>query len=93
MIRPSSHRTSGQSDWKQAVTNDFLRGESVADISTRCACHRLRVEQVIREAISGLAALKAPKARAVGTEPQKETSDAESVSSELATTENEANIA
>lgn len=43
--------------WKQAVVNDFLRGASVADIATQSACHKLRVEQVLREAIAGLATL------------------------------------
>lgn len=52
-------RTQRGHDWKQAVTNDFLKGDSVATIANRCACHKLRVEQVLREAISGLAALKA----------------------------------
>lgn len=47
--------------WKQAVTNDFLKGDDVATIATRCACHKLRVEQVLREAITGLAALTAVK--------------------------------
>ena len=54
-------RTEREHAWKQAVTNDFLRGESVSTIAQRCACHKLRVEQVIREAISGLAALKTPQ--------------------------------
>lgn len=43
--------------WKQAVTNDFIRGASVTDIATHNACARARVEQVLREAIRGLAVL------------------------------------
>lgn len=42
--------------WKQAVVNDFLRGQSVATIAQQSFCHKLRVEQVLREAIKGLAA-------------------------------------
>lgn len=60
-MRDPLHTTHGQTEWKQAVTNDFVRGESVATIAARCACHKLRVEQVLREAIRGLAALRAPQ--------------------------------
>lgn len=51
-------------DWKQAVTNDFLAGESVQTIADRCFCKRLRVEQVLREAIRGLAALQSSQEQA-----------------------------
>lgn len=52
------HRTTEKANepWKQAVVNDFLRGEAVTAIAQRSLCHKLRVEQVLREAISGLAA-------------------------------------
>lgn len=44
-------------DWKQAVTNDFLSGDSIATIANRCVCNKLRVEQVLREAVTGLSAV------------------------------------
>lgn len=57
----ADHRTPEPENapWKQAVVNDFLRGQSVSDIAQQSACHKLRVEQVLREAITGLAKLTA----------------------------------
>ena len=45
---------------KADAVNAFVAGKSIADIAQDTASHRLRVEQVIREAIIGLAALKVP---------------------------------
>lgn len=42
---------------KERLVNAFLRGESVTDLSAFYACQRGTVEDVIREAIVGLARL------------------------------------
>lgn len=44
---------------KAAAVNAFVAGKSIADIAHDTANHRLRVEQVIREALVGLASLNA----------------------------------
>ena len=49
---------------KERLVNQFLRGDSVTDLSAFYACQRGTVEEVLREAIVGLArlnqALQAP---------------------------------
>lgn len=42
---------------KERLVNMFLRGESVTDLSAFYACQRVLVEDVLREAIIGLARL------------------------------------
>lgn len=44
---------------KERLVNMFLRGESVTDLSAFYAVHRATVENVLREAITQLAALAA----------------------------------
>ena len=56
---------------KADAVNAFVAGKSISDIAQDTASHRLRVEQVIREAIIGLAALKVPSTETVeSTEAQ-----------------------
>lgn len=45
---------------KPEAVHAFVNGKSIADIAADTCSHRLRIEQVIREAIQGLAALKVP---------------------------------
>lgn len=40
--------------WEQSVVTDFVCGKSIADIAVLCCCHRLSVEQAIREAVQQL---------------------------------------
>ena len=42
---------------KQAAVNAFVMGKSIAEIAQDTASHKLRIEQVLREALIGLAAL------------------------------------
>lgn len=55
---------------KPEAVQMFVNGLSIADIAAQTCNHRLRIEQVLREAIQGLAALKVPApAEAVSTTP------------------------
>lgn len=49
-------RTQQRITWKQTVVDRFLSGQHAGDIANYYGVSRLRVEQAIREAISGLAA-------------------------------------
>lgn len=46
---------------KPAVVEAFVAGKSLADIAADTCIHRLRAEQILREAIVGLAALTQPE--------------------------------
>lgn len=51
---------------KDAVVQAFVAGKPVADIAVDTCIHRLRVEQVLREALVGLAELNQSLAAAQG---------------------------
>lgn len=42
---------------KERLVRAFLKGESVTDLSAFYACQRVSIEDVLRESITGLAAL------------------------------------
>lgn len=57
---------------KVAVVEAFVAGKAITDIAQDTCIHKLRVEQVLREALIGLAALKVPQPVAPTTEPETE---------------------
>ena len=57
LSQKSAHVVSIGTEHKERLVNMFLRGESVADVSAFYACQRGTVEDVLREAIVGLARL------------------------------------
>lgn len=57
LIEPGAKRMSIGTEHKERLVNQFLRGDSVTDLSAFYACQRGTVEDVLREAIVGLARL------------------------------------
>lgn len=55
---------------KQAAVNAFVMGKSIAEIAQDTASHKLRIEQVLREALIGLAALVKASSENPAVHPQ-----------------------
>jgi len=57
-------RTDPNAAWKQRAVDMFVaEGREVSEIAAYYACHKLRVEQAIREALRGMAALVSKQAQ------------------------------